>query len=490
MSPNTLVLPPAADALPAALRLAGIGLLGQAFALATSPVTPEGLLPLGQQIVYDRATILSQAGQRVGLQEPLESVVRDLLLDWSGNGYARLSDRFGTGQEAARLRAEQDFRGFDELLRRSRRGQEFADVVGAVLADGIRTSGVNAFMETWARETVSRAPQISALVAPSVSGLPLGLQITDPAARLLGAGAPGASIQRAVPFGTFVPLSPGSLAVIATPQGGLYEVAVASGGVGAFDLGLIVPDGAGLRQLFYSGVAMTAGATARVRFSVGGTNTYALEMDDNGDGTADRLVPPSLARRRDRCRTAARQRRAVGDRQRRSKPVGTADCAGLQRRDLPRIVAGGTRSRAVDELRGRRQRRAGGFASAGGTRRAALAARRSRAVREPNRHRERDRGSARQSDGSVTGDGHDRPDHPSRGRPGFRTRVDGRRQAGARRPDPASPHVVRWRGDVVGQGRRCGRPVQLRLRAAWRHPHRGVRYRKRRAWRPPDDLEP
>ena len=264
MSPNTLVLPPAADALPAALRLAGIGLLGQAFALATSPVTPEGLLPLGEQIVYDRATILSQAGQRVELQESLESVVRDLLLDWSGNGYARLSDRFGTGQEAARLRAEQDFRGFDELLRRSRRGQEFADVVGAVLADGIRTSGVHAFMEAWARETVSRAPQISALVAPSVSGLPLALQVTDPSARLLGAGAPGASIQRAVPFGSFVPLSPGSLAVIGTPQAGLHEVrSRRAGSARSIWVSSSLRNRSATTVLF--GVAMTAGATARVR---------------------------------------------------------------------------------------------------------------------------------------------------------------------------------------------------------------------------------
>ena len=50
MSPNTLARSSAVDGLPARLRNAGIGFLGQAFALATSPVTPEGLLPIGQQV--------------------------------------------------------------------------------------------------------------------------------------------------------------------------------------------------------------------------------------------------------------------------------------------------------------------------------------------------------------------------------------------------------------------------------------------------------
>ena len=51
LSPNTLVMPTTVNALPASLRDAGTAFLGQAFALATSPVTPEGLLPLSQSIV-------------------------------------------------------------------------------------------------------------------------------------------------------------------------------------------------------------------------------------------------------------------------------------------------------------------------------------------------------------------------------------------------------------------------------------------------------
>ena len=74
LSPNTLSLPSAADALPAALRAAGVGFLSQALALATSPVTPTGLLPITRQIVFEHATELAQAGQRLQLQEPLLSV--------------------------------------------------------------------------------------------------------------------------------------------------------------------------------------------------------------------------------------------------------------------------------------------------------------------------------------------------------------------------------------------------------------------------------
>ena len=300
MSPNTLVLPAAANALPAALRSAGVGFLGQAFALATSPVTPEGLLPLGQQLVYDRGTILAQAGQRAGLNEPLAAVVRDLVLDWAGSEFARLGDRFGPTQESTRLRTEQDFRGFDALLRESRRGRAFLDAAGAILGADLGAAGTAAFLDAWAGATASRARQVSALAVPTAPGTTLALEIVDPAARRVGAATPGGAIQSAVPFGSYLPLSvagaaPGQLAVISTPQDGAHEAIVRASSAGTFDAGLIVPDGDTLRVVTYSGISVTAGATARVRFHVGGTNAYALEIDDDGDGQAERSVPPTAS---------------------------------------------------------------------------------------------------------------------------------------------------------------------------------------------------
>jgi hypothetical protein len=119
MSPISLVLPPAANGLPGNLRQAGIALLNQAFALASAPVTPEGLLPMGRSVVYDQGTSLAAAGQRITLGEPATDAARDLLLDFMGNNDARLDARYS----GARLElARRDLRGFDHLMRRSGRG--------------------------------------------------------------------------------------------------------------------------------------------------------------------------------------------------------------------------------------------------------------------------------------------------------------------------------------------------------------------------------
>ena len=125
----------------------------------------------------------------------------------------------------------------------------------------------------------------------------LALEVIDPAARHLGLTSPNGVIQNDVPFGSFVPLDSGGtavgqMAVIATPQNGAHEVIVRTPGAGTFDFGIVVPESASLRVINYSGVQMNAGARARVRFVVGGTNTYVLEIDDDGNGVFDRTLSP------------------------------------------------------------------------------------------------------------------------------------------------------------------------------------------------------
>ena len=298
MSPNTLVLPPAANALPEALRMAGLRFLGQAFALATAPVTPEGLLPLGQQIVYDRGTGLAQAGQRVSLREPLGAVVRDLFLEWTGNDFARLPELFAAGQEAARLRAEQNFRGFDALFRQSRRGQEFVDALAVVLAADLDASGLDAFHSAWAQATVSRAPHVSAIVTPaSGSSIPLALELLDPALRRTGRRTPSVAAESAIPFAAYAALpsaAAGSqIVALSSPQNGVHELAVTAGAAGAFDLSVLVPEGPALRRLTFQAVQVIAGSRAALRFTIGGSSSFELAVDDNGDGVADRTFNPT-----------------------------------------------------------------------------------------------------------------------------------------------------------------------------------------------------
>lgn len=300
MSPNSLVLPAAAGSLPDALRDAGLRFLGQAFALATAPVTPEGLLPLGQQIVYDRATGLAQAGQRAALQEPIGAIARDLLLEWTGGGFARLSERFSPERQAALLRAQQDFTGFDTLLRRSRRGLAFTGALGNIIAADLQAAGVGGFVDAWARATVSGAPHIAAVVAPVGGSVPLALELVDAAGRRVGLPGVSGAPHVEVPFGAFVPLSgdaslSSQMAVISTPEPGDHRLTVTAGAAGTIDLGLVVPDGGTLRQLTYAGLALGAGARASVSFIVGDAGSFDLAIDDNADGTPDRTVSPTAS---------------------------------------------------------------------------------------------------------------------------------------------------------------------------------------------------
>ena len=300
MSPNSLVLSPAAGALPEAIRTAGVGMLGQAFALATTPATPKGLLPLTQQIVYERATNLSEAGQRLSMGDSLTSVVRDLAFDWSGSDFTRIPDRLGADEQARAQQVQQDYRAFDELFRQSRRGDAFLQTLANVLAGDVQTHGVLAFDEAWAHAATSRAPHISAITGSGTSPAPVVLDVANGSGQVLGVAGPGATAVRQIPYGAFLTLvnsDPGfnQLALVSVPENGVYTVEATGTASGTFDLGLIVPENGELRRLTYEGVPVDRGSKARVTFTVGGTNSYALSLDTNGDGVADRTITPAAS---------------------------------------------------------------------------------------------------------------------------------------------------------------------------------------------------
>ena len=299
LSPNSLVLPQTANALPKEIRDAGVGFLGQAFALATAPVTPQGLLPLTRQIVYDRATELAAAGQRLGMEESLPSVARDLALDFIGNNFTRLEERFEPDEIVLRELAEQDFRAFDELLRQSDRGHGFLDLLGDVLAEDVLSLGVLSFQETFALSTASRPAYISAITGSGAGPAPVVLSLTDPQSKRLGLRTAGEAVERAIPYGAFFSLIDADpefshMAVVAVPEPGRHTVAVSGTGAGGFDLGLVVPEGGALRRLTYEGVGIQAGGKARVVFTIGEVNGYLLEVDETGDGIFERQLIPDV----------------------------------------------------------------------------------------------------------------------------------------------------------------------------------------------------
>ena len=137
LSPDSLVLPKEAKALPPGLRDAAIGLLGKAWAVATAPAAalPNDVQRFSKKIVFDRAVEVAEAGFRVSLHEPLADSAAHLAMDFMGSKFAWLP-QFNQRPEDL-VFAQDNFRGFDALRRQSVRGDRFADAVAGILAPGL-----------------------------------------------------------------------------------------------------------------------------------------------------------------------------------------------------------------------------------------------------------------------------------------------------------------------------------------------------------------
>jgi len=289
LSPNSLVLPTVANALPADLRLAGIGLLGQAYALATAPAVPAGLKPISQQIVYERATDLARAGQRIGMNDTLARAVEDLTLDMLGNNFP--------ADKSSPLALDYD--GFDTLFRQSPRGETLLQAIAPILDGEVQSQGALAFQQQWVEAAASRAPFVSVVTGSGSGGAPVVLRMVGPDGSAVGQTAAGGSIDRALPFSNLLTLSSAAplfsqLLLDAVPAAGAYTVEVNGTGQGSFDLGLTLPDGDHLRRIAFAGISITQGARATVAFTIGAASPVSLSIDDNGDGVVDRTVAASV----------------------------------------------------------------------------------------------------------------------------------------------------------------------------------------------------
>jgi hypothetical protein len=296
LSPNSLVLPPAADNLPSDLRMAGVGLLGQAFALATSPAVPAGLAPITQQVVYDRATAFAQAGQRVGLHDSLARSVEDLTLDMLGHGFTRLSEHFDA---TTVLQAQADYQGFDTLFRQSARGETLLGSIGAILRNDVQTEGAIAVQNAWAEADASGAPFLTVTTGTGSGGAPVVLRMVGPGGGDVGQAIAGGPIARNLPYADFLmPVSAGPLSsqfiVDAVPASGIYTVQVNATVGGAFDLGLTLPAGQHLRHVTFTGVSVAQGSRGTLTFDPSSSTPLILSFDDDGDGIVDRTVAATL----------------------------------------------------------------------------------------------------------------------------------------------------------------------------------------------------
>lgn len=267
LSPDSLVLPKEAGYLAKPLRDAAIALLGKAYAVATAPAAalPKGIQRFGKKIVWDRAIEVAEAGFRISLGEPTADNAKQLLLDFMGSNFSRLAEF--NPIEAERLAAVDDFTGFDALRRSSIRGDVLADAAAALLLKDLTLQGGwSGLQNDFARKINYRPEHISIMLDAAGAPLPVSLTLVDSSGRALGGVGLKGKINKEIPFSDYLTFKDqgttlGQMALLAVPEAGAYTIRLewqpGADPAATFNLGLVVPDAAGvLQQLTYNGLAI------------------------------------------------------------------------------------------------------------------------------------------------------------------------------------------------------------------------------------------
>ncbi len=268
LSPDSLVLPREAGALPEALRKAAVALLGKAYAVATAPAAalPKDVARFSKKMVWDRAVEVAQAGLRHGLHEPLPDAAAQLLMDFAGSDFARLQDRYPAPEQAQALAAARsDVAAFDALRRRSARGDAFAAQIAPLLANDLAALGTAEFHRALAEKISYRPAHLSVLLSAAADQAPFVLSLVDSQGNVLGGvDAATGKVVKDVPFGECLaiasPAGTSQLVLVAVPQGSAYTVRLDRNPAAPADtpcaLSIVLPTDtpSGLRHVAFDGV--------------------------------------------------------------------------------------------------------------------------------------------------------------------------------------------------------------------------------------------
>lgn len=277
LSPDSLIIP-YTGSLPEDLVNAAIGLLGQAWSAATAPLgaLPADVMPISKQIISSRANDLSEAGLRILMGDQSARAVGDLALDYLGSDSAD--------------------RAFDDLRRRSSQGQELNRAMAAVFQADVAATGVFDFQSAYARQATSRIGHVSVVTSEA----PVRVQITDGAEKKTGGIAAG-EVFREIPYSDQFTLSTtegteiserSTLSLITKIESPSYRLDLKAEAAAAFDLGIVLPDASGtLMQVRFPGVSLQAGSRAWVTLLPETSTDYVLNIDADGDGTAETITP-------------------------------------------------------------------------------------------------------------------------------------------------------------------------------------------------------
>ena len=273
LSPDSLVLPREANALPKPLRTAVLGLLGKAWAVATAPpaALPKDAPRFSRQIVLDMGVATAEAGLRVSLQEPLRDSASQLAMDFFGSEFLRLPSLSGNPQEVQF--AQDNYVGFDDLRRKSIRGDVFAQAIADLLSPDFAALGTAAFHRDVAEKLSYRPDHISVLIGSTGGPLPFTLKIVDSQNRQVGGVGGNGKIVKQIPFGDYLVLESGDgevtgqMAFLAAPAQGDYSIRLepvaGAATAGSFSLSLVVPRSDGtLRHIVFDNLTAQSAPSA------------------------------------------------------------------------------------------------------------------------------------------------------------------------------------------------------------------------------------
>jgi hypothetical protein len=274
MSPDTLVLPSSVDNLPTDVVDAAMRVLGQAWSVATASNTlPAGVISTSRTVVTQKALALAESGLRQSLGETLPNALRDLATDfWGGSTVDP---------------------GFDQVLRTTPAGQNFARVLGAHLAQPATQAGGASPYELQVAQVLASGPNFITVGVGSGTGpAPVSVTLTDGAGNQISSTTPGGTILG----GVLLPLGSSTnspvLGLLTSPTNSPYTLILTGQSNGAADLSISIPrgDGTVVRGTAAS-VTVVQGQQMRAVADLSNPNNLVLQVDSNGDGSFATSIP-------------------------------------------------------------------------------------------------------------------------------------------------------------------------------------------------------
>ena len=310
LSPDSLVLPGEAGALPADLRKAGVALLGKAYAAATAPASllPADLMRFSKGIVWDRGVNMAEAGLRYTLHEPLTDTAEHLLFDLAGSDYARLSAEYPDELQARKLEAEQDnYLGFDDLRRRSVRGDAFSEAIASILHDDLSSKGASSFHQALAEKVSYRPQHLSVLISSDNGLLPFSMILTDDQGNALGGTEEDDDkIIKEIPFSDFLEFkdsqnaTTAQMALVTFPQGSGYTIRLIQNHEAPPDstctLSVVIPadNPSGLRHVVFDNINLND--LPVIEAITGDPYDISVELFDNNQQVSGQPILPDETR--------------------------------------------------------------------------------------------------------------------------------------------------------------------------------------------------